>query len=1052
MLAIPVILNQFTCEIAEANAVAKRTREIVRANAAVKRAAQQQSNSKLAEALKSIPVPVQPTINQSALRAALDRARLATSDDNPLATPSWRNAAFTSRVGDGDNAFRVPLPSSQPKSAAEEPVLSGFARQSDGDAGLLLKPSRVRTLVVRPDGTIVSSTSDQNQLSNKEKIETEILAANENTPRGGGLPVAQNAILYEEGSTPAENSVDAGRVIWSVVQEEPATGQSPEPAIRARIEISPRNMVLLMTIKRNADKALPASHLIELVFAVPDDFAGGGISQINRFVLKQSEQGRGENLIGVPARVADGYFLIALNNLDEAKVKNENLLQTGYWFDIPMQYRTGRRALMTIEKGVAGASVFAEVFSAWTAMDEKLIQTQVAKGDEPLQQQQVAHNSSLKICKGTYWDNCFGTYTWPNGERYVGEWKSGQYHGQGTYTYSDNTKYVGGWKDFEWNGQGTRYAANGTILEQGIYKNGKRIHPTQTQVAKIKPKIDDKSPTIKDFLDGISLEIKRNKNLDKYIKLIIENRINISKLSDDSNIDYHLWDSKGRNILVESIKSENIELINSIIKNPLSCLECFDVNGDTPLIAAIKVQNINIVEKLIDAGASVQYNSRPCYSTVSEKKIDFLGNKLVEREACRNFHGPLIVAIKNHQKKIANILVSKGANIQFDHTLLNKIAPAEIRRIDIELLLIGKSINENEKKFLLYYYFLGYGSADQLRYFLSIDANLNRSILNPPSDRWGSPLSQLAGSKAEYKKFEVLIEYGADPAWNDGEAMKVHKRYGGLENDLIGRILQRPMNKFVKAQEIAKIEPKPDNSTTVYNDNRRKVALVIGNDDYAHAVPLDNPKNDARAMSSMLKKMGFKVFSGTDLDHAGMLRQIREFVGEARQADIALAFYAGHGIQVGGQNYLIPVDARLEEPSAIDFELINVSKITNYIGGLNKVGIILLDACRDNPFARKLSRSLGTRSAQVGSGLAQIRSEGGGLLVGFATAPDDVAVDGDGKNSPFTTALLKHFPTSGMEVQRVMTRVKAEVIKITKNDQRPWHNSDLAVDVFLAGK
>ena len=254
------------------------------------------------------------------------------------------------------------------------------------------RPKPVKTITITPDpepetsGELLSPTKLDNRLGsngeNQEPAKPEAVqspalqnltpvqnpAANENAPRAGGLPVAQNAILYEEGATPTENSVDAGRVIWSVVQEEPATGLPPEPAIRARIEISPRNVVLLMTIKRNADKALPASHLIELVFAVPDDFAGGSIGQINRFVLKQSEQGRGENLIGVPARIADGIFLIALNNLDEAKVKNENLLQTGDWIDIPMQYRTGRRALMTIEKGVPGAKIFEEVFAAWSKL------------------------------------------------------------------------------------------------------------------------------------------------------------------------------------------------------------------------------------------------------------------------------------------------------------------------------------------------------------------------------------------------------------------------------------------------------------------------------------------------------------------------------------------------------------------------------------------------------------------------------------------------------------------------------------------------------------
>lgn len=189
-----------------------------------------------------------------------------------------------------------------------------------------------------------------------------------NTQSNGLPPVSQRAILYEEGKIAAENTVDSGRVIWSVVEEEPSAGEPKEPAIRGRVEVPSRNLVLILTIKRNSDRALPASHLIELVFAVPDDFSGGAIGQVSRFVLKENEQGRGDGLVGVPARIADGIFLIALNNLEQAVKGNEQLLKSRDWIDIPLQYRTGRRALITIEKGLPGDKVFKEVFEAWNKL------------------------------------------------------------------------------------------------------------------------------------------------------------------------------------------------------------------------------------------------------------------------------------------------------------------------------------------------------------------------------------------------------------------------------------------------------------------------------------------------------------------------------------------------------------------------------------------------------------------------------------------------------------------------------------------------------------
>lgn len=188
----------------------------------------------------------------------------------------------------------------------------------------------------------------------------------------GDVPaIAQSAILYEEGGSPSDNSFDTGGVVWSRVEEQGGEGEGNVPAIRARVEVPSRQLVLIMTIKRNSDRALPASHLIELVFAVPEDFSGGSIQAINRFVLKQTEQDRGQALIGVPARISDGIFLIALNNLEAAQQTNEQLLTNRSWIDIPLQYRTGRRALVTLEKGLPGDAVFKEVFEAWEKLNNQ---------------------------------------------------------------------------------------------------------------------------------------------------------------------------------------------------------------------------------------------------------------------------------------------------------------------------------------------------------------------------------------------------------------------------------------------------------------------------------------------------------------------------------------------------------------------------------------------------------------------------------------------------------------------------------------------------------
>jgi uncharacterized caspase-like protein len=209
-----------------------------------------------------------------------------------------------------------------------------------------------------------------------------------------------------------------------------------------------------------------------------------------------------------------------------------------------------------------------------------------------------------------------------------------------------------------------------------------------------------------------------------------------------------------------------------------------------------------------------------------------------------------------------------------------------------------------------------------------------------------------------------------------------------------------------------------------------------------------------RLQVTMEDLTGFKkTIVATDASKSAMETSIREFIQDARSADVSLFFYSGHGMEVSGENFLLPVDAKLADEAALSFEVINSKVITNAMGGEKKVGIILLDACRDNPFTKSLRRAMvASRAANVSNGLAPISAEGGGLVVAFATSPGDVAADGDGVNSPFTTALINWLPQKGLEIDQVMKRVKSEVATVTNNDQRPWTNSDLTSDVFLAGQ
>ena len=179
------------------------------------------------------------------------------------------------------------------------------------------------------------------------------------------LLAGEKAFLYEEGFGTNGASRDDGAISWTLANEPPEDGSAPEAVIKGVMEVPARGLQLNLTIKRNVDAALPASHIIELFFTVPPGFSGGNIDQISRFVMKSTEQARGESLVGVPARIDAGFFLIALNNLEQAQQTNLALLETANWIDVPITYLTGRRGLVTLEKGPEGKKVFSEALADW---------------------------------------------------------------------------------------------------------------------------------------------------------------------------------------------------------------------------------------------------------------------------------------------------------------------------------------------------------------------------------------------------------------------------------------------------------------------------------------------------------------------------------------------------------------------------------------------------------------------------------------------------------------------------------------------------------------
>jgi hypothetical protein len=232
----------------------------------------------------------------------------------------------------------------------------------------------------------------------------------------------------------------------------------------------------------------------------------------------------------------------------------------------------------------------------------------------------------------------------------------------------------------------------------------------------------------------------------------------------------------------------------------------------------------------------------------------------------------------------------------------------------------------------------------------------------------------------------------------------------------------------------------------------RRVAFVVGNGAYKNVAQLPNPPVDAKAMAGVLRNVGFEVVEGTNLTRDKMTEKLLDFGKKAQGADVAVFFYAGHGIAISGTNYLLPIDADIK--SEMDVKLgaaINIDLTLDQTMSDAKVKLVFLDACRDNPFAAKIKSNSATRSVSVQTGLAEMKS-GEGTLIAFATGPGQTALDGqEGTNSPFTRALIANIATPGVEIQQAMTKVRAQVNEETNKGQLPWGHTNLIGSVYLNG-
>ena len=225
-----------------------------------------------------------------------------------------------------------------------------------------------------------------------------------------------------------------------------------------------------------------------------------------------------------------------------------------------------------------------------------------------------------------------------------------------------------------------------------------------------------------------------------------------------------------------------------------------------------------------------------------------------------------------------------------------------------------------------------------------------------------------------------------------------------------------------------------------------KAALVIGNGAYQYMPTLKNPANDAALIAGKLAGLGFDVVRIIDGNRADFWDGLKEFGRKAQGAEVALVFYAGHGVQVNGRNWLLPVDAEIEASTDLPAQALKANDLLEIMDASGaRLKLVFFDACRNNPLPRSLSRG-------AANGLARLEANAAGMMIAFATSPGDVALDGTGQNSPFTEALARHIDTPDLEVRHLMGRVRESVYMTTGERQLPWLNEALIGEFYFGGR
>ncbi len=467
--------------------------------------------------------------------------------------------------------------------------------------------------------------------------------------------------------------------------------------------------------------------------------------------------------------------------------------------------------------------------------------------------------------------------------------------------------------------------------------------------------------------------------------------------------------------------------------------------------------NISAQQKSITISSgkkSIYINNAPKLKITAVRLIDDNGNNAIDAgENCKIF-----VEVSNTGKstaKAVNVLTVRKSGLSESlsfapNTYIGNIAPKESKTVEIQL---SGGISLKDGMATLEFI------AQEANNYDSPPREFDLQVKSknvPLAINWYYPvMDNTTVNEAKYTIKACIASSKAIVSVNiyvNGQKLPDERGFKLASSNTCKNYLEREIE-LQKGENRVKIEVENINSKIsstekiiTYSDVQyeHRLALVIGNSNYKRS-PLKNPKNDAHAMAEALRKLNFEVIEVLDGDKKTMKQSLREFSDKLeQQKGVGLFYYAGHGLQVKGENYLVPVNNDIKEEYDVPDECIGVNTVLAYLESSGtRMNIVILDACRDNPFFASSTRSMS-------QGLAQIYAPGSGSIIAFATAPGSVAQDGSGENGLYTQELLKAIQTPGLEIGMVFRKVLTNVKKLSGGKQIPWTNSSIEGEFYFS--